>query len=66
VIFYAQETTTKQISGNAANLNMGKWDKTLDVVAGTYDCWAYLYTVNKQTGKINKTQSTTKQGIVVK
>ncbi len=60
VSFYAQETTTKQTTYNSADINAGKWSKTLDVVPGTYDCWGVVYSISKK-GVYNITISNMKR-----
>jgi len=47
ILFFAEDTVTKQQNSNTAFLPVnppGTWNKTLQVVASTYDCWGRLYT----------------------
>ncbi len=48
--YNAKDTTSKQISYNQATSANGKWDKTLDLVKGNYDCYGHMLTADIKTG----------------
>ena len=52
VTYGAEETTTKQLSSNEDKIGAnGAWVVRLNLVAGTYDTFAYMKTADKGNGK---------------
>ena len=65
IYFLAKDTTSGQVTyNNNTQRNMGNWSGSLNVVAGTYNCWAEINTQNGVNAY--STNSNTINNVVVK